>query len=216
MPATIINPGVNRSGIYKPESPPLKPQLLHVKAKNTNTKNIKNVKATKHRSTNLELLGGVPLESLRLIREVALSADLPISRVFCDVLAIGISVITDPGQSPYTGLIAFREGLFTKQEELNVTRRAAGTLEETGQRSPDSQAGEQRVAAALHEADSGGLAGRIRLADPERSDDAPERSGLQPQDETANEVLSGVELSLNAQQLLTPQESPSEWEKDLS
>jgi hypothetical protein len=66
----------------------------------------------------LELLGGVSSDALRRIRETAARADLPLERVFRDVIAIGVSVFSDPQESPYHSLIAFRSGLASKQAEL--------------------------------------------------------------------------------------------------
>lgn len=75
------------------------------------------LKKERHRATHLELLGGVNSDALRRIRDTAQKADLPIERVFRDVVAIGVSVVSDPLESPYQSLIAFRAGLATKQAE---------------------------------------------------------------------------------------------------
>lgn len=79
------------------------------------------------RSSNLELLGGVPADALRRLKEIAAAADLPLQRVFRDVVAIGVSVVSDPLESPYQSLIAFRAGLAQKQAEYEHVAGTKGT-----------------------------------------------------------------------------------------
>jgi hypothetical protein len=84
-------------------------------------------KERRRRSTHLELLGGVSSDALRRIRETAARADLPLERVFRDVIAIGVSVVSDPQESPYHSLIAFRSGLASKQAELEDVEQSRVT-----------------------------------------------------------------------------------------
>jgi hypothetical protein len=103
----------------------------------------------RHRSSNLELLGGVSGEALRAIRETAGRACLPLERVFADVVAIGVSVVTDPHESPYTSLIAFRTELALRQQHgFSQTEHSSvetATGEHPGPGGPGPDAGERTL-----------------------------------------------------------------------
>jgi hypothetical protein len=147
------------------------------------------------RKTNLDLLGGVPHEVLRLLRATALRADLPLSRVFQDVLAIGLNVISDPQESPYSGLISFRESLEIKQKGY-ATERTPGPPESSeasrfggaGVQAWDSDLGE-----AIHEPGPGSMATGVAATDRDGPSDAVERPGLETSDEEADAVFPRVE-----------------------
>lgn len=138
-------------------------------------------KERRKRSTALEVLGGVSLPTLRTLKEIAAQADLPLARVFRDVVAIGVSVVSDPLESPYGSLIAFRAGLAQKQAELlgNAHLRSDSAVEtrrEPGHGEPDS--------GVLLTPDSEGLTLPGEETLEERSSDALERSGFGSEDET--------------------------------
>jgi hypothetical protein len=138
----------------------------------------------KERPTNLELLGGVPADTLRRVREIAGKADLPVARVFRDILAIGVSVVADPVESPYQSLIAFRVGLASKQAELENGEQ--DTTAPKVRRDPGSGtggAGEPPVAGETLESD---IPDFEAGADQDRSGDVDERSGQLTQSEADN------------------------------
>ena len=118
-------------------------------------------------------MGGVPADVLRRIREIAQKADLPTERVFRDVLAVGVSVITDPAESPYTSLIAFRSGLNAKQAELENDGQSvpeSKAVPDTGQRGPSPPIGESVLADAFEPE----TAERVSSGE----DEEPDRAGL--------------------------------------
>jgi hypothetical protein len=151
-----------------------------------------NSSSRKNRSSNLELLGGVSAGALRRIRDIAARADLPLERVFRDVVAIGVSVVSDPSESPYQSLIAFRSGLAAKQEELEK-ESATEPHEPVGSRSTGEQAGDRILAEAPDDEDIGDTLSRRSGPDGTGFDDAALEPGQWPQDEAGDAVFSESE-----------------------
>lgn len=138
-------------------------------------------KTERRRSTHLELLGGVPADTLRTIREVAQRADLPLERVFRDILAIGVSVVSDAQESPYQSLIAFRAGLADKQAHAQDAHAFTRNIETaTGGELAERTLG----GGALLTLDPQGLTVPDAEGLAQRLDHAFERSGQLSSDET--------------------------------
>lgn len=162
---------------------------------------MKKQKPTRTRRSNLELLGGVPTEALEALRKTAKEADLPLVRVFRDALEIGLSVVADPEESPYAGLITFRNTLKSKALTRDGTERPrlptgerSGAIRETteaiGPGSPYYDAGAGDMGEALDAESSRDVATIAEGPIAEGSDNAGERSRQWPETQEGHEVLS--------------------------
>jgi hypothetical protein len=130
------------------------------------------------RRSNIEMMK-FPPGSIKELKRISDEADLPLNRVFKDVIEAGLSVYADPETSPYQSLINFRK---TLQQKRNNDDR----LLQTGRGSTDPHVGNRALAASVDEASVGpGLTDGVREeATPERSGDVDEQPGLfqTPQD----------------------------------
>ena len=135
----------------------------------------------------------MPSDALRRIRDIAQKADLACERVFRDVLAIGVSVISDPAESPYTSLIAFRSGLQAKQAELEHDGQSipeSKALPDTGGRSPGPPIGQSVLADSFEPEATEGVSEQPEEPDRAGLDLALERSGLETQDGAGDVLLA--------------------------
>lgn len=181
----VVAESTNRSEQERSDSPSLRAHLKQPPKNPSRARAIASL-ARRPRSTHLELLGGVSSDALRRIRDTAQKADLPLERVFRDVVAIGVSVVSDPEESPYQSLIAFRAGLATKQAELeHVEQRESAPEFEPTLRGGDSTLDFRESVMAVPPADTAGETGN----DQDRSDDALERPGQWIENEAGVETL---------------------------
>jgi hypothetical protein len=130
---------------------------------------------------------------LRRIRDIADKADLSLERVFRDVLAIGVSVISDPAESPYTSLIAFRSGLQAKQAELEHDGQsvpASKAVPDTGLGSPSPSIGQSVLADSFDQEAQNLSSGGDEGPDRAGLDVIDERSGLETQDGAGDVLLA--------------------------
>lgn len=146
----------------------------------------------RHRRSNLEILK-LPTGAMRVMKDIAGSADLPVDRVFKDVIEAGLAVIRNPESSPYESMIQFRK---TLHEHKNVESETKGISPALGRgNSTDQSTGEREMAARSDEEDYSapgavsGLAGRE--PDEERSGDADEQSRRATETESGNGVSIG-------------------------
>jgi len=76
----------------------------------------------RRRRSNLEMLK-LPVGAMKTMKDVADAADLPVDRVFKDVVQIGLVVVAGES-SPYSSMIEFRK---TLNETAKVARNGRGT-----------------------------------------------------------------------------------------